>query len=221
MAGTGKAAAIIIAGGGPEDPAADAAAASQLSAAGAGGAGGKGNKATQMGGLGGQKSRAGKESSRNKTTMLGARTDARRLLLTEFVVCVAVLGLGTLVPAPKGSKDEGMSHLLVKGTALSLLFFVLALAGSAGAKAGRAASGIGALVTAAYLLTSSDAYNILSWISSFYGKPGSPGAGVVTTAYHGGYAGVIDVNELLGPPTTAPGVSETGRPSGTGGTLYA
>ena len=215
MAGTGKAAATIIAGGGPEDPVADAAAASQLSA------GGKTAKTARTGSPGAQKSDAGKGGSQNKTAGLGAKTDARRLLLTEFVVCVAVLGLGTLVPSPKGSKDEGMSHLLVKGTALSLLFFVLALAGSAGAKAGRTASGVGALVTAAYLLTSSDAYNILSWITSFYGKPGTPGAGVVTTAYHGGYAGTVDVNELLGPPSTAPGVSETGRPSGTGGTLYA
>lgn len=220
MAGTGKAAATIVAGGGPEDPVADAAAASQMSG-GASGGPGKVASGTQIGGLGGQKSNAGKANSRNKTTRIGRKTDARRVLLTEFIVCVAVLGFGTLVPAPKGSKDEGMAHLLVKGTALSLLFFVLALVGSSGAKAGRAASGIGGLVTAAYLLTSSDMYNILSWITSFYGKPGSPGAGVVTTAYHGGYAGAIDVNELLGPPATAPGTSETGRPTGTGGTLYA
>ena len=220
MAGTGKAAATVLAGGGPEDPVADAAAASQMSG-GASGGPGKAGSGAQIGGLGGQKSNAGKPAGRNKATRIGRKTDARRLLLTEFIVCVAVLGFGTLVPAPKGSKDEGMSHLLVKGTALSLLFFVLALVGSSGAKAGRAASGIGGLVTAAYLLTSSDAYNIASWITSFYGKPGTPGAGVVTTAYHGGYAGVIDVNELLGPPATAPGASETGRPTGTGGTLYA
>ena len=217
MAGTGKAAATVIAGGGPEDPAADALAASQL----AGGRSGGTSRGGQLGGLGGQRSPHGKPESETHTTSIGKRTGARRLLLTEFIVCVAVLGFGTLVPAPKGSKDEGMAHLLVKGTALSLLFFVLALVGSSGKKAGRAASGIGGLVTAAYLLTSSDMYNILSWITSFYGRPGSPGAGVVTTAYHGGYAGTVDVDELLGPPRTAPGTDQTGRPTGTGGTLYA
>lgn len=214
MAGTGKAAATVLAGGGPEDPIGDAAAAKQLS-------GGRSTRPKREGGLSGQKSDLGKPSSTSRTSFLGKKTDSRRLLLTEFIVCVAVLGFGTLVPTPAGRKDEGMAHLLVKGTALSLVFFVLSLIASSGAKAGRAAGGLGALVTAAYLVTSEDAYNILSWISSFYGKPGVPGAGVVTTAYHGGYAGVIDVNELLGPPRTAPGTSETGRPTGTGGTLYA
>lgn len=218
MAGAGKAAATVLAGGGPEDPAADAAAAYQLRGA-EGSAGGRGGK--KLGGLSGQRSDAGKADTETHRTRIGAGTDARRVLLTEFIVCVAVLGFGTLVPTPAGREEEGMSHLLVKGTALSLLFFVLSLIGSSGRAAGRAASGIGALVTAAYLLTSTDAYNILSWISSFYGKPGSPGAGVVTTAYHGGYAGTVDVAELIGPLATAPGSSETGRPTGTGGTLYA
>lgn len=215
MAGAGKAAATVLAGGGPEDPVADAAAASQLGAAGAA-------KNKRQGGPGGRKSSLGKAPSKNKTTFIGARTDARRLLLTEFIVCVAVLGFGTLVPTPAGRKDEGMSHLLVKGTALSLLFFVLSLVGSAGKKAGRAAGGVGGLVTVAYLLTSEDAYNILSWINSFFARPGTPGAGVQTASYSGQYAGVVDVNELIGPPrTTAPGTNENGQPTGTGGTLYA
>jgi hypothetical protein len=211
MAGKGKAAATVAAGGGPEDPVTDALAASQL-------AGGKTGKTGRTGKA--DRSNLGKPSGTTHKSFIGAKTDARRLLLTEFIVCVAVLGFGTLVPTPAGRKDEGMSHLLVKGTALSLLFFVLALVGSAGSKAGRAATGIGGLVTAAYLLTSEDAYNILSWISSFYGKPGTPGAGVVTTSYSGEYAGAVDINALIG-PSTAPGTSETGRPTGTGGTIYA
>jgi hypothetical protein len=219
MAGTVKAGATVLAGGGPEDPIADAAAASQLS----GSEAGPGKAGRQLGGLGGQKSDAGKPASEKRVKALGEMSDSRRLLLTEFIVCVAVLGFGTLVPTPAGRRDEGMAHLLVKGTALSLLFFVLALIGSSGAKAGRAASGIGGLVTAAYLLTSEDAYHILAWISAFYGKPGSnPGTGIVTTSYSGQYAGAVDIDELIGPPrTTAAGTSETGRPTGTGGTLYA
>ena len=213
MAGEGKAAATVLAGGGPEDPVADAMAASQLS--GSKGAG------RRLGGLSGQKSDLGKPRGSTHRTFIGSRTDARRVLLTEFIVCIAVLGVGTLVPTPAGRREEGMPHLLVKGTAVSLLFFVLSLVGSSGRAAGRAAGGIGALVTAAYLLTSTDAYNILSWIAGFYGKPGTPGAGVPTTVYHGGYAGTVDVEALIGPPQTAPGASETGRPTGTGGAVYA
>ena len=125
-----------------------------------------------------------------------SKGDPRRLVMTEFLVCMTVLGFGTIVPTPKGRKDEGVGHLVVKGTALSLLFFMLALVASAGGKAEKAAAGLGALVTAAYLFTSEDMYNIMTWVASFYAKPGSPQAGSVqTVAYSGKY--------VEGPPASA------------------
>lgn len=126
-----------------------------------------------------------------------SKGDPRRLVMTEFLVCMVVLGFGTIVPTPKGRRDEGVGHLVVKGSALSLLFFMLALVASAGGKAEKAAAGLGALVTAAYLFTSEDMYNIMTWVASFYAKPGTPLAGSVqTVAYSGKY--------VTGPPASAP-----------------
>jgi hypothetical protein len=98
-------------------------------------------------------------------------SNSNRLIMTEFLICFAILGLGTIVPTPTGDKPEGVGHLAVKGSALALLFFILALIASGGEKANKAASGIGGLVTVAYLFTSQDALNIMTWIGSFYGKP--------------------------------------------------
>ena len=53
----------------------DAAAAFQLSSA-------RGRTGKQLGGLGGQKSDAGKPGSKNRKSLIGRRTDARRALLT-------------------------------------------------------------------------------------------------------------------------------------------
>lgn len=94
----------------------------------------------------------------------------RKLLTAEYVACVAILGAGTLV-APQGSKD-GTVRAMVKFTALSAVFFLLAMVGSAGKGAARAATGLGALITAAYLFTSSDVHDVAAWTSAFFDPKG-------------------------------------------------
>lgn len=111
------------------------------------------------------------QPSRGRRAARWAWADNRRLLTAEFIACVVVLGLGTLL-APKGSKD-GIPRLMIKGTALSGLFLLLALVASGGKGAARVATALGTLVTAAYVLTSSDVHNVVSWVATFFSADGS------------------------------------------------
>jgi hypothetical protein len=111
-----------------------------------------------------------------------------QLLVVEYVACVVILFAGTLV-APQGSKD-GIPRLLVKGSALSLLFFILALMGAGGRGAAKAAGALGFLVTVTYLFTSSDAHNVVEWLGGFFGSSGTIqiGAGESGGVFTGGQA---------------------------------
>ncbi len=173
--GLKKAAAAEVAGGGPEDPVADVAAAGSL--------------------LGSLKS--GAKKAKDKTPDAGnafAASNPRRWVMVEFLVCFVILGLGTVV-APAGKKNGGASHLAVKGSALGLLFFILALMSGGGPKAAKAAGALGGLVTAAYVFTSQDSANLVTWISDFFdsGKaaattPTTTGAPTVAGTPGGGSA---------------------------------
>jgi hypothetical protein len=144
-----KAAGIIAAGGGPEDPIADV-----------------------LAGLSMRRSAASKAKIAKQPAIGGSRLAAgNKVLLAEFTACFVVLGIGTMV-APSGSKD-GVPRLMSRGTGLCLLFFILALVSGAGPGARKAANGLGALVTVAYLVTSSDARNVFSWITAFYSTSGA------------------------------------------------
>lgn len=137
-----------------------------------------------------------------------------RGLLAQYLICMTVLGAGTMVPTPVGRPQEGVPHLMVKGSGLSLLFFVLSLTAATGDKARRAATGLGAVVTVGYLVTSSDAYNILSWIKGFYSKPGTPGAGV--TASQAQDAGLVTYTPAVPYPwVVQTQVPTAGGPPGT------
>lgn len=136
---------------------------------------------------------AGVALSAGKKIAKGAAPKARlatpgytRILMIEFLVCFVVLGAGTVV-APAGSKD-GVPRLMVRGTGLSILFFTLALLSSTGQKAGRAAAGLGGLVTAAYLFTSTDSANLMTWLGKFFTQEGvgaQAGAGAAAGAQAG------------------------------------
>lgn len=167
-----KAGATVAAGGGPQDPAADAAAIGRLAgrdtpkaAAKKTGGGGAAAKA-------GARTAAEKTSAGGKKTIGWAWSDNRKLLAAQFVVCVVVLGLGTLV-SPEDSKHD-VPRAMIKGSALAAVFFLLALVATGGQKPARAANAVGTLITAAYVLTSADVHNIVTWIAGFF-SPASAG----------------------------------------------
>lgn len=154
--GVKKAAAVEVAGGGPEDPVADVAAAGSLLSSFKSGAKKTADAAPS----------AGKAFS---------ASNPRRWVLVEFLVCFVILGLGTIV-APEGKKNGGAGHLAVKGSALALLFFILGLMSGGGPKAAKGAGALGGLVTAAYVFTSQDSANVIAWISKFFDSGNSSAA---------------------------------------------
>ena len=120
---------------------------------------------------------------------------SRRLLAAEFVLCVAVLLIGhvvgrvnaaTLKAQAKAGKASGTVealspqasgiHVMVKGSALAAVFFLLALVASGGKGPAKVATGLGTLITATYVFTSADVHAIASWAAVFFKKP-TTGAG--------------------------------------------
>lgn len=156
-----KAAGIVAAGGGPEDPITDVLAL------------GEQHRAAK------KQKKADKAAAKGPTLGGSALAAGNKALLAEFTLCLVILGLGTVI-APQGSND-GVPRLISRGSALCLLFFILALVSGTGPGPKRIAGGIGALVTTSYLLTSSDASNVLKWIKGFYTKGGvTPTASAAT-----------------------------------------
>jgi hypothetical protein len=177
-----KAAGTVAAGGGPEDPVTDVIAVGQLAGAQGGGApktaaktAGEGGDVAKSASKKGGAAPAGKKGGRGKKALGWAWSDNRKLLTAEFVVCVAVLGVGTLV-SPEDSKHD-VPRAMIKGSALAGIFFLLALVSSGGQKPARVANAIGTLITATYVLTSADVHNIVEWIASFF-SPASAGEAI-------------------------------------------
>lgn len=111
----------------------------------------------------------------------------RRLLLGEYIVCMTVLGAGTIV-APSGSSG-GVPRLVIRGSALSVLFMVLALLSSAGRQAEKTAAALGGLVTVTYVVTSKDSVNLFTWMSGFFSKNGTGATPPAPAAASGGAIG--------------------------------
>jgi hypothetical protein len=178
-AGAAKAAGTVAAGGGPEDPVTDAVAIGQLAGSTGGGTSKAPKKAAAEVTDEGTDEEAGegsgdgaKKGGRGRKALGWTWSDNRRLLLAEFVICVAVLGAGTLV-SPEDSKHD-VPRAMIKGSALAAVFFLLALVASGGQKPARVANAIGTLITATYVLTSADVHNLVTWIGSFF-SPASAG----------------------------------------------
>ena len=132
----------------------------------AGAGGGSGEGAARGGGRGGG-APAGRSRARRAAGF--AFSGNRKILMAEFLLCVLLLLLGTVL-APKGSKDD-LVRALIKGTALSGVFLLLSLLAVGGNGAARTATALATLITASYVLTSSDAHNLINWITSFYAPP--------------------------------------------------
>lgn len=117
---------------------------------------------------------AGASGGRGRRAVRWAWSDNRKILIAEFLVCVVVLGLGTVV-SPDDSKHD-VPRAMIKGSALAGVFFILTLVSTAGGNARRTANAIGTLITASYVLTSADVHNIVSWASGFFATPATGGA---------------------------------------------
>jgi hypothetical protein len=189
-----KAARTVAAGGGPEDPVTDTIAAGQYLKQ-------RRTEKKQAKTDARRKSRGGQKVTVGGKEVPSAPNlgkvipsgNPRRLLLLEFAICFVILGAGTVV-APSGSQD-GVPRMAVKGSGLAALFLILSLVASGGQTAAKAAAGLGGLVTLAYVVTSSDAANIVSWISGFYSHSGlaagSAGQGLAAGAVAPGPTGVL------------------------------
>jgi hypothetical protein len=85
--------------------------------------------------------------------------DASKLVLAEFVVCLVILILSPL--SSKGSKDldkGGALDMMLKASALSFVFFVLALISAGGRSASRISAGFGGVITLGYLVAQGDVF---------------------------------------------------------------
>lgn len=132
-----------------------------------------------FGGSGGSK----KKGSSTSKKLVG-KVAGKNMLIAEIVVCLVVLLLGTIV-APSGSKD-GITRMMIKGSALMAVFFILAIMSAGGKGPRKVAAALGLLITASYLLTSSDMNNIFNWIASYFKKPGTAKATISTAVSEGG-----------------------------------
>lgn len=173
-----KAAAAEVAGGGPEDPLADAAAAGAL--------------------FGGKKKSP--PSSGGGASTAPAIVKKNPVLLAEFIVCFVILGLGTIVTPNK--TNQGIPRLMLKSSALAGLFLILALVSSAGGQARKTAGALGGLVTLTYIVASSDAIAIFNWASSYFPSAYSAGEAIGNLAP---VASTATEGNTSTPPTANPG----------------
>lgn len=163
-AAVAKAAGAVAAGGGPEDPVGDAVAVKEL--------------------VGGRKKPKAPTGADGSSRLLPRHS---KMLMAEYLVCLVILIFGTVI-APTGKKD-GIPKLMTRATALSILFFILALASGGGAKAEKVTAAFGGLVTVAYVVLSPDLLNVVKWIATFFSATSVEGQAQAE-------ASVIEINAL-------------------------
>lgn len=126
--------------------------------------------------IGGGATTAGRKTG---NVVVGQATKASaRILLAEYLVCVVVLILGLITSAASGASGQGgkashetVARAMIKFSALSGLFFLLALVTAAGPGATKTANAFGGLITAAYAFTSSDVTSFAAWMETFFIAP--------------------------------------------------
>lgn len=91
------------------------------------------------------------------------------VLLTEYLAAVAIIVYATIVKGPKQGYQVVMSELVIRLTALTMIFFVLFL--MAGTKLGKAAGWFGLLVDLGVLFTATQDGAIKQLASVVQGQP--------------------------------------------------
>lgn len=120
----------------------------------------------------------------SKAKAMLPRRSYHRVVLAEFVICVVLVGAKVVVapptkPSGKAGKDvvdsaASLAAPMVQLTAVSVVFFVLALMAT-GEKAGKVAAAFGALVVVGTALNTSEVFTALS--SVFKGPSGAQALG--------------------------------------------
>lgn len=128
--------------------------------------------------------------------------DTSKLVLAEFVACMVILALSPL--SSGGTNDltkKGSVDMMLKATALSFIFFILALVAAGGQTASKIAATFGGVITLGYLVSNGDVFGQIAKLF------GGAREGVAGPAKTGGA-----IEGIAGPVISAVG----GAPSASG-----
>lgn len=149
--------------------------------------------------------------------MQASRGDYTKVVAAEFAAAVVLLGAAPLVPNEKNSGVVRAVEPLARITALSAVFFVLALV-SAGKTAGRVASAFGALVLLGVVFNARDFFTAAAGLLSSRSQQEAGGATPLTPSQldnlntpgaAGGGGGYRPTTTTPSSPSTGGGVSNT------------
>lgn len=173
-----KAVGAEAAGGGPENPAADIAAVKAVASpknqsSGGSPAGGGSPTAKKSSGPPAGKKNPPSSGSRTTRTLSWAWSGSRNLLGAEYIIIVVILGLGALTTT--GSVKDELPKLMVKFSAVSLVFMLASLVADTGKSTARAVGAVTTLITVAYVLTSPESHQAVSFIGAYFAPPKNAG----------------------------------------------
>jgi hypothetical protein len=103
------------------------------------------------------------KGKRRSRALAWAWSGNKRILTAEFVLCAAILILGAFTSKEKDSAAIA-TKTMVKGSALALIFFLLAILTAGKGGAAKTATAIGTLITTAYAVTSPDVHAVVVWL---------------------------------------------------------
>lgn len=106
-----------------------------------------------VGGVGG--ALAGRAAKKAYKLARHASPGARKLIVAEFLVCMAIAALS---PLSDRKKDETAGRMMKRLTAIMGVFFILGLVSAAGRGPSKFAAGFGGLITAALALSERDVF---------------------------------------------------------------
>lgn len=145
------------------------------------------------------KEQAANQAKKGLVKGAGRSIGSQGALVAEFLACMLILLLSPL------GKDVSAKDFMRKGTAVSLLFIVLAMIGSAGPGARRAVTAFGGLLTLVVFL---DQRNLLLTISGKFGSKSIEDAAVragAQSAAQGGKPVIIQTPQGPQTITVVPG----------------
>lgn len=89
----------------------------------------------------------------------GSGFNGKKLLITEFMICIVILALS---PLTDKHKEEGPGAFMKRGSAVCALFLILSLIASASNGAAKVASAFGGIVCVSLLVSNRDIFVVLA-----------------------------------------------------------